>query len=105
MRSCCTTSAPRRKRGRPGRSSRASGRIFPSSPRSRAIDPMIRFVAALLFVLAAAQAYGANERVALLIGNNSYGSAPLRNAVNDAKDLGDALKEVGFKVIVRENAS
>src|SRR5436190_12949199 len=47
----------------------------------------------------------AAERVALLIGNNNYASTPLRNAVNDAKDLGDALKELGFHVIVRENTS
>src|SRR4051812_34612848 len=47
----------------------------------------------------------AAERVALLIGNNQYASTPLRNATNDAKDLGEALKELGFKVIVRENAS
>src|SRR4030095_2719316 len=65
---------------------------------------MIRFLAAILLVLAAGHAAAA-DRVALLIGNNNYGSAPLRNAVNDAKDLGDALREVGFKVMVRENAS
>ncbi len=47
----------------------------------------------------------AADRVALLIGNNTYGSTPLRNAVNDARDLGDALKELGFHVIVRENAT
>src|SRR5438552_10123576 len=47
----------------------------------------------------------AADRVALLIGNNNYGSTPLRNAVNDAHDLGEALKELGFQVIVRENAS
>jgi uncharacterized caspase-like protein len=47
----------------------------------------------------------AADRVALLIGNNAYGSAPLRNAVNDAHDLGETLKELGFQVIVRENAS
>src|SRR5688572_19104886 len=46
----------------------------------------------------------ASDRVALLIGNNTYGNAPLRNAVNDARDLGAALKELGFKVIIRENA-
>jgi len=50
-------------------------------------------------------ALAANDRVALLIGNNSYGATPLRNAVNDAHDLGDALKELGFKVIVRENTT
>src|SRR5438876_3575990 len=47
----------------------------------------------------------AAERVALLIGNNQYATTPLRNAANDAKDLSEALKELGFKVIVRENAS
>src|SRR5438552_8390740 len=47
----------------------------------------------------------AADRVALLIGNNQYAATPLRNAVNDARDLGEALKELGFKVIVRENAS
>ena len=47
----------------------------------------------------------AAERVALLIGNNNYGSMPLRNASNDARDLGEALKELGFQVIVRENAT
>ena len=48
---------------------------------------------------------GAADRVALLIGNNQYASTPLRNAANDARDLGEALKELGFQVIVRENAS
>ena len=47
----------------------------------------------------------AAERVALLIGNNNYGAMPLRNAANDARDLGDALKDLGFHVIVRENAT
>ena len=58
-------------------------------------------VACALVALQAAAA----ERVALLIGNNQYATTPLRNAVNDAKDLSEALKELGFKVIVRENAS
>ena len=64
----------------------------------------MRTIAALACALAAAAGVAA-ERVALLIGNNAYASTPLRNAVNDAKDLGDALKELGFHVIVRENAS
>jgi hypothetical protein len=59
-------------------------------------------VAACALAAAAGQAA---ERVALLIGNNNYASTPLRNAVNDAKDLADALKELGFHVIVRENTS
>src|SRR5690349_19407275 len=59
---------------------------------------------AALATLACAPAPAA-DRVALLIGNNNYGSTPLRNAANDARDLGDALKELGFQVIVRENAT
>ena len=72
--------------------------------RSNPLDIAIRLIAALALALAAVGA-GAAERVALLIGNNAYATTPLRNAVNDAKDLGEALKELGFHVIVRENAA
>src|SRR6202171_6491390 len=64
----------------------------------------MRAIAAAACVLACFAAQAA-DRVALLIGNNNYGSTPLRNATNDAKDLAEALKELGFQVIVRENAS
>lgn len=47
----------------------------------------------------------ADGRVALLIGNNAYPSSPLRNAVNDSRDLGAVLRELGFKTIVKENTS
>jgi hypothetical protein len=72
------------------------------------VNSSIAFAWRGLAVIACAlclQAMGASERVALLIGNNNYGSTPLRNAANDAKDLGDALKDLGFQVIVRQNAS
>jgi hypothetical protein len=45
------------------------------------------------------------RRVALVIGNGAYPSAPLRNPVNDARDMAAALRELGFEVILRENAS
>ena len=64
----------------------------------------VRAIAVLACALAAPGTLAA-ERVALLIGNNQYAATPLRNAVNDAKDLSEALKELGFKVIVRENAA
>jgi hypothetical protein len=66
-----------------------------------------RFIGRIVAILVALMALGASaaDRVALLIGNNQYGTAALRNAVNDANDLGAALKELGFKVIVRENAT
>lgn len=38
------------------------------------------------------------ERLALVIGNANY-PRPLKNPVNDAKDVGNALKNAGFKVI------
>ncbi len=58
---------------------------------------------AVLSLLAAPA--GAAERVALLIGNNTYPTSPLRNAVNDSQDLGAVLRELGFKTIVKENTS
>src|SRR5688572_17282940 len=65
----------------------------------------MRVAALLAGSLLAVCAAAAETRVALLIGNNQYASTPLRNAANDAKDLADTLKDLGFKVIVRENAS
>ena len=47
----------------------------------------------------------AEQRVALVIGNGAYESAPLRNPVNDAQDIADALRKMGFEVIHKENAS
>lgn len=43
------------------------------------------------------------QRVALVIGNGAYRDAPLTNPVNDARAIAQALKESGFKVIIREN--
>ncbi len=42
-------------------------------------------------------------RVALVIGNGAYETAPLKNPVNDAQDMAQALKEIGFDVIYHEN--
>ncbi|HUP97441.1 MAG TPA: caspase family protein [Usitatibacter sp.] len=73
-------------------------------PSKTLVRRAIHLVAAVACVCALGVA-AATERVALLIGNNQYAATPLRNATNDAKDLSEALKELGFKVIVRENAS
>ncbi|MFH1091214.1 MAG: caspase family protein, partial [Pseudomonadota bacterium] len=49
--------------------------------------------------------YSAEERrVALVIGNGAYNTAPLRNPVNDAEDMARALRSVGFEVILKLNA-
>ncbi len=37
-------------------------------------------------------------RIALVIGNSNYASAPLKNPVNDATDMAAALREAGFQV-------
>jgi uncharacterized caspase-like protein len=44
-------------------------------------------------------------RIALVIGNGQYRTAPLRNATNDATALADTLKATGFQTTVRVNAS
>lgn len=45
------------------------------------------------------------DRIALIIGNADYKSAPLKNPVNDARAVARALKEVGFEVDLKENLS
>lgn len=41
------------------------------------------------------------RRVALVIGNTEYAIKPLTNPKNDAKDLSEALKKVGFEVTTK----
>jgi len=43
------------------------------------------------------------SRLALVIGNGSYVSAPLLNPVNDARDMRDLLTGLEFKVTHLEN--
>ncbi|MVT66980.1 caspase family protein [Bradyrhizobium pachyrhizi] len=58
---------------------------------------------AVAFVVSAAPAQ-AEKRVALVIGNNDYRNVPrLQKAVNDARTMGDTLKQLGFSVMVAEN--
>ncbi|MBL8288967.1 MAG: caspase family protein [Rubrivivax sp.] len=51
----------------------------------------------------AATAVGSKH--ALLIGNAQYAQSPLRNPENDARDLGEALRALGFEVTVLLNAT
>ena len=67
---------------------------------------MIRafFRFALLLCLAwSSHAQQREQRVALVIGNGSYQSSPLKNPVNDATDMAQALKDKGFAVTLRTN--
>lgn len=62
-------------------------------------------VALLLPAALLAQSAPKEARYALVIGNNDYQHAPsLRNAVNDATDLGAVLQQIGFNVQVVTNA-
>src|SRR5260221_4755762 len=55
-------------------------------------------------LLAIAQPAHAEKRVALVIGNNDYRNVPkLQKAVNDARTMGDTLKQLCFTVVVAEN--
>jgi hypothetical protein len=69
----------------------------------------LSFGAALALVLPAAcmalsAPAHAEKRVALVIGNNDYKNVPkLQKAVNDARTMGDTLKQLGFSVMVAEN--
>jgi len=72
-----------------------------------------RFVMASVvgaWILASAASVGAQAtreepRLALLIGNSAYREAPLRNSVNDVRAMAQRLRELGFTVLVHENAT
>jgi len=64
---------------------------------------LVPFVIVLIFpslLLAATE-----QRIALVIGNSSYSSDPLKNPVNDATDMAAALQKLGFKVNLKKNAN
>jgi hypothetical protein len=44
------------------------------------------------------------NKIALVMGNGLYTDSPLKNPVNDAKDMREALKKLGFEVIFKANA-
>ena len=47
---------------------------------------------------------GPERRIALVIGNGDYRFSPLKNPVNDARGMAEALRALGFEVTFRENA-
>src|SRR5882757_2123883 len=70
----------------------------------------MKFRLALLLILIvtslpAVQAIAAGDRIALVIGNAKYpdAEAPLKEPINDAKDIGDELKRNGFDVEIGNN--
>ncbi|MEP4891231.1 MAG: caspase family protein [Aliiglaciecola sp.] len=52
------------------------------------------------------RAYGVNlDRFALVIGNQNYQVAPLKNTLNDAEAISDAFFELGFRVTTLTDAN
>jgi hypothetical protein len=69
---------------------------------------MLRISLVGLLSLAAAvpALYGqeGGKRVALIFGNDAYSISPLKNAVNDARAMDEALRASNFRTILVENA-
>lgn len=76
-----------------------------SKPATFHIVPTKDTVATTLAVTTNFEFYKNEKKTALIIGNGSYKSGPLKNAVNDALDMAALLSEKGFKVILRKDAS
>ncbi|MEH2494539.1 hypothetical protein V1294_001018 [Bradyrhizobium sp. AZCC 1678] len=57
------------------------------------------------FVASVAPSFAAGERYALVIGNAKYpdAEAPLKEPINDARDIAEELKRDGFNVDIGEN--
>ena len=47
----------------------------------------------------------AQDRIALVIGNADYKVSALKNALNDAEDIAQSLKELDFKVTLVKNVN
>src|SRR3982075_1230636 len=68
------------------------------------LTPLI-FSAAIFSMVSVAPSFAASDRYALVIGNAKYpdAEAPLKEPINDARDVADELKRDGFNVDVGEN--
>jgi hypothetical protein len=67
-----------------------------------------RFIPAIfvfIFMLPSLSFSAQDRRTALVIGNGSYKSSPLRNPVSDAKDMAEALRSLGFSVTLKTDAN
>jgi formylglycine-generating enzyme required for sulfatase activity len=67
--------------------------------------PAAVFLCVILLCVSAATRASAEQRTALVIGNNSYSFSPLNNPVHDATDVAAALKKRGFRVTLKTNAN
>lgn len=62
---------------------------------------MIRFLLCMYLSIFSSQSFAFEQdvqRFALVIGNKSYVTAPLKNSANDANAIADSLTEIGFRI-------
>ena len=64
---------------------------------------LIGLILGLCFVSSFTYAQQKEQRIALVIGNSTYKASPLKNPVNDARDMANSLRGYGFTVIERNN--
>jgi hypothetical protein len=73
-------------------------RFRTAGPIARAAMLAAALVLGAAFRASALDSSPGETRIALVIGNGSYANAPLKNPANDARDLSEALKGLGFSV-------
>ena len=66
---------------------------------------MSRIALLALLLSCAAWAVAADQKIALVVGNNAYSDAPLRNPVNDANAIAAKLRAAGFEVTLRTDVA
>ena len=68
---------------------------------------LVLLLTLIFSVASTAPSFAAGDRFALVIGNAKYpdAEAPLKEPINDARDVADELKRDGFSVDVGENLS
>src|SRR3954462_11131870 len=67
--------------------------------RGAMLTRLMMLIGLVAMTLASASAAQADRRVALVVGNAAYAStASLRNPRNDASDMAETLKKLGFDV-------
>ncbi len=76
-----------------------------SKPTTFHIVPSVDTATTSLAVTTNFEFYKNEKKTALIIGNGTYKSGPLKNAVNDALDMAATLSGKGFTVILRQDAS
>jgi len=64
---------------------------------------LIGLLLGLCFATSVAFSQQKEQRIALVIGNSAYKASPLKNPVNDARDMANSLRGYGFTVIERNN--